>query len=645
LKKAFYIFYFFLAIANTKVCAQLCTGSLGEPIVNITFGAGANPANPLSAATTSYNYFAQDCPADGFYTVRNITVGCFNSTWYALTADHTGDINGYCMIINASLTPSDFYVDTVRGLCANSTYVFGAYILNILKPTACNGVGVKPNITFTIERLDGTILGTQNTGDINPNSSVVWNEYGITFTTPSTVNDVVLRMRNNSVGGCGNDLALDDITFRRCGPRITPTIGGLNTTTAQICAGINQSFTLNATVSAGFNNPVYQWQQSFNGAPFTDIAGANNTSYVSTYTGNTAIGTYNLRLAVGELGNISNVNCRIISEPIKIIVNPKPVVTLSTLNTFCENDTIKLQASGVSNYEWIGPNNFTSTTNNVFIPNASLANGGLYQVFGADANNCKDTATINVTINNIPQANVLFIDSTICANQRLQLFASGGNRYEWMPNNNISNTTISNPIVNPKENIIYTVKVFNQFNCTDTATVKINVAKLPIVDAGPNKFIVGNGSTILAGNIIGEFESYTWSSTTATLTNTNTLAPTASSISDAKILLTATAKNNCGVVTDEMELKIYNGLYIPNTFTPNNDGLNDLWNIPALAAYPNHTVLVYNRYGQKMYEGKLNSPSWNGKYKQTLVPAGAYTYVIDLKNGSSILKGSVLVLY
>src|SRR5258708_5696288 len=124
---------FSVAIAGR---CQLCKGSLGDPVAKITFGSGGNPGPVLNAATTSYTYTATDCPPDGSYTVRNQTSGCFGDTWYTIK-DHTGDPSGYFMLVNSSFQPSDFYVDTVRGLCTNTTYEFAAWVINILKPAAC----------------------------------------------------------------------------------------------------------------------------------------------------------------------------------------------------------------------------------------------------------------------------------------------------------------------------------------------------------------------------------------------------------------------------------------------------------------------------------------------------------------------------
>src|SRR5689334_5692514 len=109
-KSAAFFLFFFLFLFSGK--AQLCSGSLGDPIVNITFGAGPNPGAPLSSAATNYLYTATDCPNDGSYTVRNSTANCFSNSWHTLTSDHTGNPNGYFMVVNASYQPSSFYVDT-----------------------------------------------------------------------------------------------------------------------------------------------------------------------------------------------------------------------------------------------------------------------------------------------------------------------------------------------------------------------------------------------------------------------------------------------------------------------------------------------------------------------------------------------------
>src|SRR2546421_559189 len=338
--------------------AQLCTGSLGDPVVLINFGSGNNPGPQLSAATTFYNYISNDCPADGQYTVRNSTANCFNSSWFNLIEDHTpNDVNGYFMLVNASFQPEDFYVDTVRGLCASTTYEFAAWVINILKTSACGGNGIDPNLTFKIETPGGSQLAVYNTGNIPELTIPDWKQYGLFFDTPANTTTVVVRITNNAPGGCGNDLALDDISFRPCGPMVTAGLGVNGDTSANVCEGDTTSFLLRSTYSSGYNNPVFQWQQSNdNGNTWNDIAGANQTTYLRM---STAPGIFNYRLTVAETGNISQKSCRVGSNLVTIYVNPLPVVQMSHQTNACLGSNVNLSASGAASYQWTGPNGFT----------------------------------------------------------------------------------------------------------------------------------------------------------------------------------------------------------------------------------------------------------------------------------------------
>jgi hypothetical protein len=294
--------FFVSFICFTSLNAQLCQGSLGDPIVNITFGSGFNPGPSLKAATTSYQYVANDCPNDGYYTVRNSSTSCFGNTWHSVTADHTGDPNGYFMLINASFQPSAFYLDTVKGLCGGTTYEFAAWVMNVLKTTACAPNPTQPNLTFTLEKTDGTVLQTYNTNTIFSQASPLWEQFGFYFMTPANVSDIVLRIFNNAPGGCGNDLALDDITFRPCGPKLTPMIVGSTSTTETICEGTARSFTFTCAVSAGFNNPSYQWQKSSDGIVWTDIPAATVLTITQNFFTTTASGNYLYRLSGSRSG-------------------------------------------------------------------------------------------------------------------------------------------------------------------------------------------------------------------------------------------------------------------------------------------------------------------------------------------------------
>jgi len=406
--------------------AQLCQGSLGDAIVNITFDAGTNPGAPLQAATTSYQYLSTDCPGDGFYTVRTNTNSCFGNTWHSLSTDHTGDPNGYFMLINASFQPSAFYLDTVKGLCGGTTYEFAAWVMNVLKPTSCGPNAIQPNLTFTIERTDGTVLQTYNTNTIATQSSPTWQQFGFFFTTPANQSDIVLRIFNNAPGGCGNDLALDDITFRPCGPQLTSMIAGNASSSVTICEGTARSFSFTCTVSSGYNNPSFQWQQSNDGNTWTDIPAATTTSLIQNFTTTTAPGNYLYRLSAAEAGNMNSAQCRIVSKPLTVKVAANPITTVTSNSPVCENKSLVLNATGGSQYQWTGINNFSATGASVSVDNVQPLQSAKYYVQVTNDDGCKHLDSVIAIINPTPVAQTEFADTTICEGDNVQLESSGG---------------------------------------------------------------------------------------------------------------------------------------------------------------------------------------------------------------------------
>jgi gliding motility-associated-like protein len=84
-------------------------------------------------------------------------------------------------------------------------------------------------------------------------------------------------------------------------------------------------------------------------------------------------------------------------------------------------------------------------------------------------------------------------------------------------------------------------------------------------------------------------------------------------------------------------------LAVPNTFTPNNDGINDTWSVPALAAYPNCTVDIFNRFGIKVYSSVGYGTPWDGTAKGSNAPAGVYYYIIDTKIAARIAGNLTVV--
>lgn len=341
--------------AGTPVSAQLCTGSLGDPVVSIDFGSASNP--PTNFVAPGYTYTASACPNDGFYTITGYSSGCFGNAWHTVAADHTG--NGYYMLVNASYQPGDFFVTSVTNLCPNTTYEFSAWMMNVLLSPS----GIKPDITFRIETPGGVVLNQYSTGGISVTSQPQWQQYGFYFTTTPGNSEVVIRMTNNAPGGNGNDIALDDISFRPCGPVVNSLIQGA-ATPIDVCVYDQLDYTFSSSVSPGFIQPVYQWQSSVDsGRSWTDIPGANSLTYQRPVT---TAGLYRYRLTVAESGNAGIASCRIASNVLEVNAHPRPVVDAGPdkiLVTGYSNTRLTATASGEDiRIRWLPPDFLSNDT-------------------------------------------------------------------------------------------------------------------------------------------------------------------------------------------------------------------------------------------------------------------------------------------
>jgi gliding motility-associated-like protein len=367
--------------------AQLCNGSLGDPVVNVTFGTDGN--NTGYTATNAYTYTSSSCPDDGFYTITNSTSRCFGNSWHTVSSDHTG--NGAFMLVNASFTPGDFLVTTVSNLCPNTTYEFAAWIMNVLGRS-----GIKPNITFRIETTAGAVLQQFSTGDIPETPSALWKQYGFYFTTPVNNPAIVLRMTNNAPGGNGNDIALDDITFRPCGPIITSAIQGYNDT-VDICEGNPSQYTFTSVVSSGYISPVYQWQVSIDtGKTWKDIPAANSVTYLRYPAG---AGTYLYRLAVTEQSSAGILACRIASNNVVINVHAKPNVNAGADRVIFTGENVNLSGNVTGenpSYYWSPPDYLNDIRR--IDPIASPLQNQLYTLYAVSSFGCTKEDAVLVKV-------------------------------------------------------------------------------------------------------------------------------------------------------------------------------------------------------------------------------------------------------
>jgi gliding motility-associated-like protein len=95
---------------------------------------------------------------------------------------------------------------------------------------------------------------------------------------------------------------------------------------------------------------------------------------------------------------------------------------------------------------------------------------------------------------------------------------------------------------------------------------------------------------------------------------------------------------------DSMQVKIVSGIFIPNAFTPNGDGVNDYWRIPFLDPGLGAEVNVFNRWGQLVYHSSASTVSWDGKLNGHPQASGVYVYVINFNGRFPQIKGTFVLI-
>jgi gliding motility-associated-like protein len=130
-----------------------------------------------------------------------------------------------------------------------------------------------------------------------------------------------------------------------------------------------------------------------------------------------------------------------------------------------------------------------------------------------------------------------------------------------------------------------------------------------------------------------------------TLPTVSTIATKLSIVGQYPITVSGASANNYdityvpGVLTVEPQQ-----LIVANAFTPNGDGVNDTWDIKNIAQYPNCTINIFTRYGEKVFYSSGYITAWNGKHNGANLPVGAYYYIINLNNGAKQITGSLTII-
>ncbi len=373
-------------------------------------------------------------------------------------------------------------------------------------------------------------------------------------------------------------------------------------------------------------------------APYQySINGGTTYQTSNTFTG-LAGGTYTVIVR-------DNLNC--VSATQTITLNASAPVTQQVAKTDANctttgTITITPGGGGQPPYEYSINGGTTYQSSNVFTGLAA----GTYNVITRNVGSQCTSAPQQVTITFTNTLNVGQVQGgNICRGASFTPQVSGNaTSYSWSPTAGVSNPNIPNPVLSPQQTTSYTLTA-TLGTCTVQRTVLVTVFEGATANAGPDLAIIAGDMVQLQGS--GSAGSYLWTPSTG-LSATNILTPNATPGQTITYTLTVTSPQGC-LVADNVTVTVVPYCIKPmEAFTPNGDGINDLWLITnGTGCLTEAKAQVFNRYGSKVYESGDYKNNWDGTYKGKPLPDGTYYYVISFRliNGKTVvLKGNLTIL-
>jgi gliding motility-associated-like protein len=336
-------------------------------------------------------------------------------------------------------------------------------------------------------------------------------------------------------------------------------------------------------------------------------------------------------------------------------VNPKPLADFTFTMNPCGGGVqfTDLSASAITQWNWNLGNSQVSTAQNPYMFYPSGGNYNVNLIVG-NAFNCFDTIVKPITVSAPPPVSVS-ASQTICVGGFVTLNASGGFAYQWTPTVGLSNPNFSSPIASPSVTTQYSVTITTLNSVNDTCKLvlatTVNVIQLstiPIaVGANPDTVIKGNSTVLTLTASPGATATWYPAGSTSPATG-YTVSATPSHPTTYTVVITRgpcsqTLTVRVEVIDDGCDAS---DVFVPNTFTPNGDGYNDVMYARGYKLGEIYFA-IYNRWGEMVFETTDKNVGWDGIYKGRPADVGVFGYYIKVKcyNGlESFKKGNITLI-
>jgi gliding motility-associated-like protein len=271
--------------------------------------------------------------------------------------------------------------------------------------------------------------------------------------------------------------------------------------------------------------------------------------------------------------------------------------------------------------------------------------------------------TLNVEMPVVPSVSVTANYASPCAGAAVTFTATGTNYganpiYQWKVNNvnvGTNNAVFTSSTVHNQDKVTCTLtntdsdcqKTFPAVSNTIDVNLVIPAVLSVSIAASADEVLNGTPITFTA-TAFGSSETinYQWQ-VNGQNAGSNSKTFTSSTLTNGDVITCSIKINDiCSMPASSEPLTVHliKELVIPNTFTPNGDGVNDTWTISGILSYPGNILSVYNRYGELVYQARGYSNTWMGIYKGGSLPVATYYYTLDLGKHRAILSGWVAIM-
>lgn len=625
----------FTVTGTTSGCSDtaLATVTVSTPVITVnspTICSG-QAANLIAGGGTTYTWSSGVTStgvntADAFplttstYTVTGTAAGCYGTA-----------------ISTVTVTPGPTVTVNSPTICAGQTAVLtasGAMSYTWTPGATSSGINTAnaSPITTTTYTVAGTTAGCSGTAvstvtvDGGPlvtvDSATICSGQSTILTASGAVNYTWSAGATSTSVNTATVSPLTTTTFT-----VTGTSGGCpGTATSTVIVNLPFAISVNSPVicdgqtanltASGATNYIWSPGVTVTGTNTGDVLPTSTTSYTVTETSSGCSGT-----AVAT-----------------ITVNPIPVITVNS-PTICSGDSANLSANGGTTYLW----STGAISTGVNTANASPVSTATYTVSGSTAG-CTGTAVSIVTVNNLPTPGITSNLNSGCAPLCVNFTETASTNCSSLSYNfgDGSASVSSGPshcFVQPG---IYSVTIFctDLNGCTGLTTFSnmITVSAVPVADFGisPAMIVTPNSSVMFTDiSTSGGIQFWNFGDTASGVNNTSVFSSDSHVYSDEGtycITLISSNTDGCADTVSECILVVSDAaVSIPNVFTPNGDGINDVFFIKTTGA-KNLTCSIYDRWGLKLAELDEINESWDGRTTSgNTASDGVYFYILKVE--------------